>query len=391
MKICYFHAFSGISGDMTVGALADAGADQGALVETLRSLGTGAEFRFERVKRAGIAATKFHVEGGEGRRTRHLPEIVGMIERSAMPPRAKRNAVAVFRRLGEAEASVHGIPIEEVHFHEVGAADSIADIAGACTALDLLKIGALYCSPVNTGSGTVETEHGVLPVPAPATAALLTGRPVYASGPARELTTPTGAALAVTLAAEFGPPPPMKIERTGYGAGATELPGRANVLAALLGETTGASEATTVTVMEANIDDASPEVLGYAFERLMEAGALDVGFSPLMMKKNRPGVLVRVIGRPEQREELTGILAAETTTLGVRLWDAERRVEARRTVEVETPHGKVRIKVSDTGFAPEYEDCREIAERTGTPLKLVLAEVGRAYLNQRSGTAGAEG
>lgn len=390
MKICYFHAFSGISGDMTVGALADAGADREALTEALRSLGTGAEFRFERVKRAGIAATKFHVEGGEQPRARHLPEIVALIERSAAPPRAKRNAVAVFRKLGEAEAAVHGIGVEEVHFHEVGAVDSIADIVGACTALDLLKIGAVYCSPVNTGSGTVDTEHGILPVPAPATAALLAGRPIYAAGPARELTTPTGAAIAATLAEEFGPPPPMRIERTGYGAGAAEFPGQANVLAALVGETTGAAEATRVTVMEANIDDATPEVLGYAFERLMEAGALDVGFSPLWMKKNRPGVLVRVVARPEQREELAGILAAETTTLGVRLWSAERRVQARRTVEVETAHGKVRIKVSETGFAPEYDDCREIAERTGTPLKLVLAEASRAYLNQRSGAAAAK-
>ncbi len=385
MKICYFNAFSGISGDMTVGALVDAGADQEALVSALRSLGTDAEFRFERVKRTGISATKFVVKGGRQASQRHLPEILEIIQRSAMPPRAKRNAEAVFRRLGEAEASVHGVSVDEIHFHEVGAVDSIADIAGACTALDLLQIGAVYCSAVNTGSGTVQTEHGLLPVPAPATAALLTGRPVYAAGPARELTTPTGAAIVATLAEAFGPPPPMRMESIGYGAGEAEFAEQANVLAAVIGEKTGAPEATAVTVMEANIDDASPEVLGYALDRLMDAGALDVAFSPLWMKKNRPGVLLRVIAQPERREDLAAVLMRETTTLGVRFWTAERWVEKRRTVEVETPHGRVRMKVTDTGFAPEYEDCRKIAEATGTPLKTVFAEASRAYLNQRSG------
>jgi hypothetical protein len=385
MRVCYFDAFSGIAGDMTVGALADAGADPPALLAGLETLGTGAVFGFEKVKRHGIAATRFLVEGGEQKAHRHLPQILAILGRSRLSDTARRNASAVFERLAGAEAAVHGVPMEKVHFHEVGAVDSIADIAGACLALDLLGVEKVYCSPVNTGSGTVSTEHGVLPVPAPATAALLKGRPIYAAGPARELTTPTGAALASALACDFGPPPPMLLEKAGYGAGSYDFPEQANVLRVLIGEASGASEAVEVTIIEANLDDCSPEVLGYALERLMAAGALDVSFTPAYMKKNRPGTLVRVIARPEDREPLAGLLMAETSTLGLRLWSAERRVQERRTVEVETAYGSVRVKVSDSGgFAPEYEDCRKLAESSGTPLKTILAQASHAYLKSSS-------
>jgi len=287
----------------------------------------------------------------------------------------------VFQRLGEAEAKVHDIPLEKVHFHEVGAVDSICDIVGACIAFDLLGVGAIYSSPLNLGSGTAKTEHGVLPVPAPATAELLAGRPVYARGPSVELTTPTGAAIASTLAVEFGPLPPMRITATGYGAGDKDFPEHANVLRVIVGETTGAEESTMVAVLEANIDDSSPQVLGYAMERLLEAGALDVTLESVLMKKNRPGTLVRVIARPEDREALAQLLFAETSTLGLRTYSAERRVKARRLVEVETPHGKVRMKIAENGsFAPEYEDCRKLARTTGVPLKQILAEANLAYL-----------
>jgi uncharacterized protein (TIGR00299 family) protein len=380
MKICYFDAFSGISGDMTVGSLVDAGADGQALAEVLRSLGTNAKFWFERTKRRGISATKFHVEGGESRTHRHLPHILKMIDQAELPDQAKENATRVFTRLGEAEAAVHGVPIEKVHFHEVGAADSIADIVGACLGLEMLGVGAVYCSPINTGSGTVNTEHGVLPVPAPATAALLTGKPVYAAGPAKELTTPTGAAIAATLALGFGPLPALTVAATGYGAGGHDFPEQANVLRILLGEASGATEATTVSIIEANIDDSSPEVLGYALDQLLEAGALDVSLSPLLMKKNRPGTLVRVVARPEDREALAARLMRETSTIGLRIYAAERRVQSRRWVEVETPHGKVRVKVSESGFAPEYEDCKKLAQASGVPLKEVLAEAAHVYL-----------
>ncbi|HYK18418.1 MAG TPA: nickel pincer cofactor biosynthesis protein LarC [Bryobacteraceae bacterium] len=381
MKICYLDAFSGISGDMTVGALVDAGADALALKKALDSLGTGAEFRFEKTVRRGIAATKFHVDVEEGKRHRHLPDILELIARSELSKGAKKNAGAVFERLGQAEAKVHAIPLEKVHFHEVGAVDSICDIAGACAALDLLDVDAIHSSPVNVGSGSVKTEHGVLPVPAPATAELLACRPIYARGPCVELTTPTGAAIASTLAIDFGPLPPMRITSIGYGAGTKDFPDHANVLRILIGEVSGAAEATTVVVLEANIDDASPQVLGYAMERLLEAGALDVTMESLLMKKSRPGSLLRVIAKPENQETLANLIFTETTTLGLRIYSAERRVKARRVIEVETPHGRVRVKISEDGsFAPEYEDCRKLAREFGVPLKEILAEANLAYL-----------
>ena len=380
MKICYLDAFSGISGDMTVGALIDAGADPGAVILALEGLGTGAQFTIEKTKRCGIAASKFRVAGGHATGHRHLKNILELIDVSALPGSVKQAASAVFQRLGEAEAKVHNISLDKVHFHEVGAVDSICDIVGACAAFDLLDVDEIHSSPLNVGSGTVKTEHGVLPVPAPATAELLTGKPVYARGPSVELTTPTGAAIAATLASEFGGLPPMQITSTGYGAGDRDFQEHANVLRVLIGETSGAEEATTVAVLEANIDDSSPQVLGYAMERLLEAGALDVTLESVLMKKNRPGTLVRVIAKPEDREALAQLIFAETSTLGLRIYSAERRVKARHTLEVETPYGKVRIKIADNGsYAPEYEDCRKLARETGVPLKQILAEANLAY------------
>ncbi|MGA2268524.1 MAG: nickel pincer cofactor biosynthesis protein LarC [Bryobacteraceae bacterium] len=380
---CYLDAFSGISGDMVVGALADAGADHDAIVNAITSLETGATVSFEKVKRGGIGATKYHVQVQETHAHRHLSHIVKMIEKADISARAKRDAVAVFRRLGEAEAQVHQVSIEKVHFHEVGAADSIADIVGAAVAFELLDIGAIVCSPLNVGSGTVETEHGLLPVPAPATALLLVNAPIYSRGPAVELTTPTGAALAATLAKSFGVLPPMKVTRTGYGAGGHDFPEQANVLRAILGEPTGADEALTVWVMEANIDDLNPQVLAYATERLLEAGALDVAVQPVIMKKGRPGNLLHVIARPQDREALAQLIFAETSTLGLRVYAAERRVQSRSFTEVETRYGKVRMKVSSEGtYAPEYEDCRKLALESGVALKQIIAEANYAYLKQ---------
>src|SRR5258705_9183758 len=341
MRIAYLDAFSGISGDMTVGALLDAGAPAGALIDALKSLDMGAEFEVEKTRRGGVTASKFRViTPTEGHGHRHLKHILGMIDKAPLSDRAKQNASDVFRRLGDAEARVHGVPVEKVHFHEVGAVDSIADIVGACVALDLLDIGEIHTSAINVGSGTVNTERGVLPVPAPATAALLEGKPIYSRGPAVELTTPTGAAIATTLSSGFGPLPAMRIERIGHGAGDRDFADQPNVLRILVGQRTGAAEATLVSVLEANIDDSSPQVLGYALERLLDAGALDASFSPLQMKKNRPGALLRVIARPEDQERLAAIVFAETSTLGLRIYPAERRVEDRRIVEVQTAFGK---------------------------------------------------
>ena len=380
--LCYLDAFSGISGDMTVGALLDAGASSSAVIDALESLSTGATFEVEKTKRNGLAASKFKVHlSPDPQKHRHLPHILALIDRSAISSRAKHNASAIFQKLGDAEAQVHGVPLEKVHFHEVGAADSIADIVGACVALDLLNVDDVCSSAINVGSGTVMTEHGVLPIPAPATANLLAGKPIYARGPAMELTTPTGAAIAATLSSAFGPMPPMRIVSIGHGAGDRDFKDSPNVLRVLIGERTGAPESTTVSVIEANIDNSTPEILGYALERLMQAGALDASLSPLQMKKNRPGTLLRVIARPQDQELLAQLVFAETTTLGLRISTAERRIESRRIVEVETKYGKVRIKVSGQGhFAPEYEDCRSIAAATGTPLQEIQSAAQSAYL-----------
>jgi uncharacterized protein (TIGR00299 family) protein len=366
---------------MLVGALADAGADQAAITDAIASLDAGAVVSFEKVKRSGIGATKYRVAVQETKTHRHLSPIIKMIERANLAEPAKHAAIRVFRKLGEAEAQVHQVPLEKVHFHEVGAADSIADIVGTAVALDLLEVETLICSPLNVGSGTVRTEHGLLPVPAPATALLLTGVPVYARGPALELTTPTGAAVAVTLATRFGVLPPMKLKAMGYGAGDHEFPDHANVLRVILGELTGADEALSVCVIEANIDDLNPQVLAYTTERLVEFGALDVSLQPVQMKKGRAGTLLRAVAKPEHREAIAQLIFAETSTLGVRIYPAERRVQARTFTEVETPHGKVRIKVSSEGsYAPEYEDCRRLATQTGVALKHIIAEANFAYL-----------
>lgn len=368
---------------MLVGALADAGADRPAIANAIASLDLGIRVSFELVKRAGIAATKYRVTAEENQTHRHLSHILAMIDRAELPGRARHNAQAVFRKLGEAEAAVHQVPIDKVHFHEVGAADSIADIVGACLGFDLLDVDAVVCSAVNVGSGTVKTEHGVLPVPAPATARLLENVPVYARGPAVELTTPTGAAVAATLASRFGVLPPMRIERTGYGAGDRDFAEHANVLRVMLGQPTGAQEALAVSVIEANIDDLNPQILAYATERLLESGALDVTVQAVMMKKGRPGSLLRVIARHADREALAQIIFAETSTLGLRIYPAERRILARSWTEVETPFGKVRMKTSSEGYyAPEYEDCRRLAIASGVALKHVIAEANFAYLKQ---------
>ena len=380
MKICYLDAFSGISGDMTVGALLDAGADFNGLNDALTSLGTGATFRVEKTKRQGIAASKFHVEGGETKSHRHLSHILKMIDAAPLTSRVKKMSSAVFQKLGEAEAKVHAMPIEKVHFHEVGAVDSICDIVGACFCFDALGVDSIWSGPLNLGSGTVNTEHGLLPVPAPATAELVSGKPVYSRGPEMELTTPTGAALVSTLAERFDVMPAMAILASGYGAGTRDFPGQANVLRALIGEMQHTPESTTVSVIETNIDDANPQILGYTMERLLESGALDVTLTPIFMKKNRPGTMLTVIASPGDQEALAQLILSETSTLGVRIYSAQRRVLAREITEVETAHGKVRIKHAVSGsFTPEYDDCRRIARETGLPLKEIIAAANLAY------------
>jgi uncharacterized protein (TIGR00299 family) protein len=375
VTICYVDAFSGLAGDMLLGALADAGADRDAISEKLNSLGLDATVSWEKVLRGGITATKFRVTAPETQKHRHLSHILRIVE--GIP-----NAEKVFRVLAEAEAAVHGVSIEKVHFHEVGAVDSICDIAGICVALDLLGVDRICCSPINVGSGTVKTEHGILPVPAPATARLLQNKPIYSRGPALELTTPTGAAIVAALADSFGTMPALTIQAIGYGAGDHDFKEHANVVRVILGQLSGAAESTTVSIIEANIDDASPQVIAWAAERLLDAGALDALVIPALMKKGRPGVIMQVIAAPEKREEMIAILFRETTTLGLRFYEAQRRVQPRELIPVETAHGTVRIKASPQGFAPEYEDARRIADDTGVPLKQILADAASTYLRK---------
>jgi uncharacterized protein (TIGR00299 family) protein len=385
MKICYFDAFSGISGDMTVGALVDAGADWDAVQAALCSLNLGASFRLEKTKRKGIAASKFSVDFEGQKQHRHLPQIERIILAGELTEAAKHNALAVFHRLGEAEARSHNVPLEKVHFHEVGAVDSICDIVGACAALDVLKVEEIRGSRINVGSGTVQTEHGMLPVPTPATAELLRNCPIYSSGPETELTTPTGAALLTTLARGFGGVPALRVLSQGFGAGDKDFAAQANVLRVLIGERLYAAEAAVVSVIEANIDDSSPQVLGFAMERLLQAGALDVTLTPVLMKKNRPGTIISVVAAPELTEELATVLFAETTTLGLRITQAERRVLPRKSAEVATPYGAIRIKYTETGsFAPEYEDCRKAAVEHGVPLRNVMAAANDAFRRSQS-------
>ncbi|MBV9085129.1 MAG: nickel pincer cofactor biosynthesis protein LarC [Acidobacteriaceae bacterium] len=385
MKLCYFDAFSGISGDMTLGALLDAGADWKAVENALRSLELAAEFRVEKTTRHGIAASRFHVEYADQQKARHFAEIESILTSGSISETARKSAIAVFRRLGEAEAKTHHVRFEAVHFHEVGAIDSICDIAGACVALDSLGITEIRSSRVNVGSGTVDTEHGVLPVPTPATTELLKGKPVFSSGPETELTTPTGAALVSTLATGFGPLPNVRVLSQGFGAGDKDFPMQANVLRVLIAEPSYASESTAVDILEANIDDSTPQVLGYAMERLFENGALDVTFTPIFMKKNRPGAQISVVAAPERTERLASIMLAETTTLGLRITRAERRVVARQFAQVHTSYGPVRMKYTETGaFSPEYDDCRKAAEANGVPLRSVIAEANQAFRKNNS-------
>jgi pyridinium-3,5-bisthiocarboxylic acid mononucleotide nickel chelatase len=385
MKTCHFDAFSGISGDMTVGALLDAGAEWSALESALQSLGLDAQYRLEKTSRKGISASKFSVLFEQQKVHRHLPNIEKIIVKGKLSERAKDNALAVFFRLGEAESKSHNVPLEQVHFHEVGAVDSISDIVGACVALDLLGVDEVRSSKINVGSGTVKTEHGVLPVPAPATAELLKNAPIYSAGPEFELTTPTGAALVTTLATGYGPLPALRVLSQGYGAGDKDFPQQANVLRVLIGETSQATEATTVTMIETNIDDASPQVLGYTLEKLLEAGALDVTMTPVLMKKSRPGTLLSVMASPDKTEQLAAILFSETTTLGVRTYAVERRVLARQFQEVETRYGRVRVKYTETGsFAPEYDDCRRLASEKSVPLRVVMAAANELFRKQQN-------
>ena len=390
--IAYFDCFSGISGDMVLGAMVDAGADLRAIETDLRRLGLeNWSISAEKVKCGAIFATQVKVESREEHHHRGLSIILKRIEDARLAPRAAERARKIFTRLAEAEAKVHQMPVEQVHFHEVGAVDSIIDIVGAAIGLELLGIDEFACSAFNVGAGQAKTAHGVLPIPAPATAELLRGAPMYSSGIPHELVTPTGAAIATTLATRFAVVPQMKLRAIGYGAGSKDLKEQANVLRLLIGES-AISEAgerwdAPVTVIETNLDDMSPQIYGYFAEKALAAGALDVFSSPVQMKKNRPGLLVTLLSESANVSRLIDLVFRETTTIGVRTYEARRKTLDREFVPVETPFGSVRMKISRMNDSvlnatPEYEDCQRIATERGIPLKQVIASASFEFQKQ---------
>jgi uncharacterized protein (TIGR00299 family) protein len=392
-RIAYFDCFSGISGDMVLGALVDAGADLRAIEAELRKLGLeGWTISAEKVKRGGIFATHVKVETSEEHHHRGLSIILARIDKAGLAPRAAERARRIFTRLAEAEAKVHNMPVEEVHFHEVGAVDSIVDIVGAAIGFELLGIDEFACSALDVGAGQVKTAHGLLPVPAPATAELLRGAPMYTSGIARELVTPTGAAIATTLSTSYAQIPEMTLQAVGYGAGSTNLTEKANVLRILIGEN-ATSEAgehwdAPVSVIETNLDDMSPQIYGYFVERALAAGALDVFSTAVQMKKNRPGVLLTILCDAAHTARLIDLVFRETTTIGVRTYDVRRKVLDRELVPVVTPFGEVRMKVSRMNGSvlnatPEYEDCQRLAAEKGIPLKQVIAAASFEFQKQK--------
>jgi pyridinium-3,5-bisthiocarboxylic acid mononucleotide nickel chelatase len=414
MRIAYLDCFSGVSGDMFLGALVDAGVSPKLLEDTVAALDIGARLQISRVMRGGISATKVdvyangekdlprevfweqqgHVHAHGPSNGRGLNEIRRIIEKAAISSTApKATAIRIFEALGQAEAEIHNTSVEQVHFHEVGAVDAMVDIVCAAVGAESLAVEEWICSSLNVGGGTVRCAHGTLPVPAPATLKLLRDAPVYSSGPQVELVTPTGAAIVKTLSVRFAPFPAMKIEKAGYGAGTRDFPEHPNLLRITIGESTAdvininTSPSTSnerIMVLEANLDDLSPQVLAYAMERLLAEGALDVFSVPVQMKKSRSGALLTVLAKTEDANRLTKLIFAETTTLGVRRREEQRQTLSRRWETVDTAWGPVRIKIANmngcvSNYAPEYEDCRTLAEAHHVPLKQVIQEAVQAY------------
>jgi hypothetical protein len=407
MRIAYLECFAGISGDMFLGALVDAGVDPRLLQETVASLNLGATLEIEKVDRSGIHATKVHVRvDGASAETaaathshhhshhehhhhgRSLSVIRKLIENAPLAASAQETAIRAFELLGHSEAKIHNVPIETIHFHEVGAVDSIVDIVAGAVGSDSLNASAWICSPLNVGGGMVECAHGTFPVPAPATMDLLQGAPTYSSGIQMELVTPTGAALVRALNCTFGPAPEMHVDKIGYGAGSRNPKRFPNVVRLSLGETDkGATiSGDIVVVMETAVDDLNPQVLGDFTERALQTGALDVMCSSVHMKKNRLATLVTILCDRAHVEPMQQLLFRETSTLGVRIREERRACLDRKFVSVQTPWGEIRIKIgllngAEVNAAPEYEDCRRCAEKHSVPLKVVMQSALAIYQN----------
>jgi len=427
MRIAYLDCFSGISGDMFLGALVDTGVPFELFQKTVADLNIGAALELSRVNRAGISARKLdvvvhgekdlpreefwasrHAHGDSQERghpqdhqhERRLAEILNIIAAVSLTDRAKQTANAIFNALAVAEAKVHNVSADDVQFHEVGAADAIVDIVCAAVGAEALGVEQFICSPLNVGSGTVACAHGVMPVPAPATLELLRGAPIYSGDIQKELVTPTGAAILKVLVSSFGPRTTMTTEKIGYGAGAREFSGHPNVLRISVGETQAATFSSgdagphyaeeEIVILEANFDDLNPQLVGYIVDLALAEGARDVFTTPVQMKKNRPGTLLTILAQPEHEEKLRALLFRESSTLGVRTRREKRHCLPRRFEAVTTPWGKVRMKIANLNgtvsqYAPEYEDCRRIAVEHHVPLKEVMQEAIRLYLDRKNG------
>jgi pyridinium-3,5-bisthiocarboxylic acid mononucleotide nickel chelatase len=384
VRVGYFDCFSGIAGDMTLAALVDAGVDRRPIQEAVASLNLPCELTFETVRRGGFRATYAKVVAPQEHAHRHWHHIEAIIDQSNLTPRPKDLAKRIFLKLGEAEAKVHGIELAKIHFHEVGGVDSIVDIVGAAVGLDLLGVDRFEASPVPPGRGWVKAAHGRMPLPAPGTAELLRGVPLAESLAEGELTTPTGAAILTTIVERFAPLPPLTIEAIGLGAGTRELPEQANILRLFVGTVDLPAASDRIWVLETNLDDLPGEVVGYTMTQLLEAGALDVFVTPIQMKKNRPGVMVSVLGDEARIPVLEDLLFRETATLGIRRYPVSRHKLKRQAVEIETPLGRVRGKLGWLGdrpptFSPEYDDCARIAAARGIPLREVYDAAHTAY------------
>ena len=389
MRTAYFDCFSGASGDMILGALIDAGLSPRRLREELKRLRIPTvRLEIGRVLKKGISGTRVSVEGRDEKRShRNLKEVLRILRGSSVEPEVKEKSEEIFERIASVEAKIHHIPTEEVHFHELGGLDSIVDIVGAVWGIRELGIEKIHVSKVNVGTGFVKCEHGILPVPAPATLSLMEGKPIYSSGVERELLTPTGAAILSTLGSEFGSMPRIHVERIGYGAGRDDLP-HPNLLRLIIGTSESTSGKETVAVIETNIDDMNPQLYDYVMEKLLAMEVLEVFITPILMKKNRPGHLLTVICPSGKLPSVTAFLFRETTTLGLR-WHQEEREKTDREIQpLRTKYGRIRFKLarwegSVVNRSPEYEDCKRLALETGVPLKDVFEEAKRVALSRK--------
>ena len=373
MKVAYFDCFAGISGDMTLGALVDAGLSFAALKSELDKLSVR-EFTLSqrRVEKHGIAGTKIDVNAREGHVHRHLKDVLKIINSSSISASAKEKAARVFQKLAEAEAKIHGTTIEAVHFHEVGAVDAIVDVVGAIVGLELLNIEAIYASKFRFGSGHTRGAHGAMPIPVPAVVEMTKGFPAERTDIPYELVTPTGAALLTALASNIGETIQLRTESTGYGAGTRDVEQVPNLLRIEIGELVADPQTDSPVLLETNIDDMTPEIYGYLIDRLLEAGARDAFLTPVIMKKGRPGIQLTVLADPNKETELTQLIFSETTTLGIRRLPVQRHTLERRTDTVQTPYGPIRVKIADIGgkqrITPEYDDCARIAREKQVPI-----------------------